>query len=338
MLVTEIDKARRSGARLAPACRVVGLDPRTVQRWCKSASDSDMRMGPKTKPANSLSQAERSEVLRIANSTEFRDLSPKQIVPRLADMGQYVASESSMERILRQHGQRTHRGPKRPKSVRKPREKLATGPRQVWTWDITLLRSPAVGRFLYLYMAIDIWSRKIVAFEVHERECSELASAFMLDALAREECVESLIIHQDNGAPMKGTLKACMENLGVAMSYSRPHVSDDNPYSESLFGTMKTRPRYPRRPFSSLEEAQVWVSSFVRWYNEEHRHSAIGYVTPAQRHRGEADAILEKRRHIYEAARQKNPERWSGATRAWHAPREVFLNPDKQTLERLRNS
>jgi len=186
-------------------------------------------------------------------------------------------------------------------------------------------------------MAVDIWSRKIVAFEVYERECSELASAFMLDAFAREECVESLIIHQDNGAPMKGTLKACMENLGVAMSYSRPHVSDDNPYSESLFGTMKTRPSYPRRPFSSLEEAQAWVRSFVHWYNEEHRHSAIGYVTPCQRHLGEADAILAKRRCVDARAKQKNPERWPGVARAGDAPTDVFLNPDKQTLERLRN-
>ena len=135
---------------------------------------------------------------------------------------------------------------------------------------------------------------------------------------------------------MKGTLKACMENLGVAMSYSRPHVSDDNPYSESLFGTMKTRPQYPRRPFSSLAEAKRWVTDFVRWYNEEHRHSSIGYVTPAQKHLGQADTILAKRRCVYDRAKRRNPERWSGATRSWKTPAEVFLNPDKKTLERLK--
>ncbi len=331
-----IGKARESGARLKSACQVVGIDTRTVQRWNRG-DDDDMRMGPKTKPANSLTDAEQEEVLRIANSPEFRDLPPKQIVPRLADMGRYVASEASFERTLKRHGQKTHRGPKRRKSVTKPREKLATKPDQVWTWDITLLRSPVVGQFFYLYMVVDIWSRKIVAFEVHERECSELSSAMMLAAVARHADSASLTLHQDNGGPMKGTLKACMEHLGVAMSYSRPHVSDDNPYSESLFGTMKTRPRYPRRPFASLAAAQAWVDSFVHWYNEEHRHSAIGYVTPAQRHRGEAEAIMLKRRCVYEAAKKRNPERWSGSTRSWDAPAEVFLNPDKQTLERLRN-
>lgn len=248
-----------------------------------------------------------------------------------------VTWHRSRERILKKHGPKTHRGPKRRKSATKPREKLATMPCQVWTWDITLLRSPVVGRFFYLYMAVDIWSRKIVAFEVHDRECSELSSLMMLEAVAKHGGSASLTLHQDNGGPMKGTLKACMENLGVAMSYSRPHVSDDNPYSESLFGTMKTRPCYPRRPFASLAGAQSWVDSFVHWYNEEHRHSAIGYVTPSQRHRGEAEGILAKRRCVYERAKQRKPERWSGAARSWRAPEEVFLNPDKQTLERLRN-
>ena len=331
-----INKARDGGARLAAACGVFGVDARTVQRW-EARDGDDMRMGPKAKPANALTEAEQAEVLRVANSKEFRNLSPKQIVPILADMGRYVASESSIERLLNKYDQKTHRGPKRRKSATKPREKIATMPCQVWTWDITYLRSPVTGRFYYLYMAIDIWSRKIVAAQVHENECSELASSFMLGAIARESNATSLIVHQDNGAPMKGTLKACMENLGVAMSYSRPHVSDDNPYSESLFGTMKTRPQYPRKPFASREDAGRWVEDFVHWYNEEHRHSAIGYVTPSQRHLGEAAAILAKRRSVYARAKQRNPERWSGAARSWDAPAEVFLNPDKQTLERLRN-
>jgi len=334
--LTLLGEARGGGARQAAACRIIGVDVRTMQRW-KARDGDDMRMGPKTKPANSLTEAEQAEVLRLVNSEEFRNLSPKQIVPILADRGVYVASESSIERLLKKHDQKTHRGPKRRKGTCKPREKLATTPCQVWTWDITYLRSPVSGQFFYLYMAVDIWSRKIVAAEVHASECSDLASSFMLGAITRENNSESLIVHQDNGAPMKGTLKACMENLGVAMSYSRPHVSDDNPYSESLFGTMKTRPQYPHKPFASLEDAQRWVEEFVHWYNEEHKHSAIGYVTPSQRHLGEAEAILAKRRCVYERAKQRNPERWSGATRSWDAPAEVFLNPDKQTLERLRN-
>jgi len=330
-----ISDARESGARLKPACRVVGIDTRTVQRWT-AGDDDDRRMGPKSKPANALTEAEQNEILRIANSEEYRDLSPKQIVPRLADRGLYVASESSFERTLKRHGQKTHRGPKRQKSAKKPREKSAKMPGQLWTWDITLLRSPVVGRFFYLYLVVDIWSRKIVTFEVHDRECSELSSAMMLAAVERHGNSASLTLHQDNGGPMKGTLKACMENVGVAMSYSRPHVSDDNPYSESLFGTMKTRPCYPRKPFENIEAARSWVESFVHWYNEEHRHSAIGYVTPSQRHRGDAEAILNQRRCVYEKAKQRNPERWSGAARSWRVRAEVFLNPDKDTLERLR--
>lgn len=251
-----ISDARASGAKLASACRVVGLDPRTVQRW-QTGGDDDMRMGPKTKPANSLTEAEEAEVLRVVNSADFRDLPSKQIVPRLADRGRYVASESTMERLLRRNGQKKHRGPKRCKSVSKPREKSASGPRQIWTWDITCLRSPIVGSFYYLYMAVDVWSRKIVGSAVYERECSELATAWMKVAMESEEVSpKSLIVHQDNGGPMKGTLKATLENLGVLMSYSRPHVSDDNPFSESLFGTMKTRPEYPRGPFASIDAAR----------------------------------------------------------------------------------
>lgn len=331
-----IDEARASGANLAPACRIVGLDPRTVQRW-KIDGDGDMRMGPKSKPVNSLTEVEEAEVLRVVNSAPFRDLSPKQIVPQLADMGCYVASESTMERLLRREGLKKHRGPKRRKSVSKPREKFASGPCQIWTWDITCLRSPIVGNFYYLYMAVDVWSRKIIAFAVFDRECSELATTWMTAAMTGEQVSpKSLTVHQDNGGPMKGTLKATLENLGVLMSYSRPHVSDDNPFSESLFGTMKTRPEYPQRPFASIEEARAWCVAFVCWYNETHRHSAIGYVTPSQRHRGESDEIIAKRDLVFEQARQRHPERWSGDTRTWENPDVVYLNPDKHTLEMLR--
>lgn len=331
-----INDARVAGAKLASACRVIGLDPRTVQRW-QAGGDDDMRMGPKTKPANALTEAENAEVLRVINSPEYRDLPPKQIVPKLADTGRYVASESTIERLLLREGQKKHRGPKRCKSVRKPREKSASEPCQIWTWDITCLRSPIIGNFYYLYMAVDVWSRKIVAFGVFDRECSELATGWMKVAMESEAVApKSLTVHQDNGGPMKGTLKATLENLGVLMSYSRPHVSDDNPFSESLFGTMKTRPEYPRRPFANIEEARAWCTAFVRWYNETHRHSAIGFVTPSQRHEGKSDQIITKRDLVFEQARKRNPERWSGGTRNWKNPAVVYLNPDKHTLEMLR--
>lgn len=335
--MSHLSEAMAHGARLRPACDVMGLSPRTVQRWQAAESNDDMRLGTKTKPANALSEAERQRVVNLANNAEFRDLPPKQIVPRLADKGVHVASESTFERVLRAEGQKTHRGPKKRKNMAKPRAKTASAPGQVWTWDITLLRAPIVGNFFYLYMTVDIWSRKIVAATVHQRECSQLAKVFMCDAIGREMPGTALTVHQDNGAPMKGTLKACMENLGVAMSYSRPRVSNDNPYSESLFGTMKTRPQYPRKPFESIESAQQWVDQFTHWYNDCHRHSAIGYVTPSQRHSGEATQLLAARRQLYLEAKLRTPKRWTRATRSWTAPSSVHLNPDRPTQARMQN-
>lgn len=330
-----LDEACEAGARRHRACKVVGLHPRTVERWHDTENTDDMRIGPKTRPSNALTKAEENEVLGILNSPEYRDLSPKQIVPRLADAGVYVASESTMERLLRRRSLNKHRGPKRQRSHAKPREKTAIGPGQVWSWDITCLRTKVVGRFFYLYMTVDVWSRKIVAHSVQERECSQMATELMAKAIRKEDAdATSLVLHSDNGGPMKGTLKASMENLGVRMSYSRPHVSDDNPYSESLFGTMKTRPEYPRRPFKDIQEARNWCEAFVRWYNNEHRHSAIGYVTPAQRHGGKSSEILARRKVLYERARQRNPRRWSRQTRKWNEPGVVFLNPDKETMAR----
>jgi hypothetical protein len=214
------------------------------------------------------------------------------------------------------------------------------GPNQVWSWDITYLRAPVVGMFFYLYLFVDVWSRKIVAHAVHECEDSELASE-LFESVVSEQRLEGveLVLHQDNGSPMKGaTLKATIERLGVIPSYSRPHVSDDNPYSESLFRTLKYRPHYPRKPFESLEEARRWVEDFVTWYNHEHLHSSIGFVTPLDRHDGNADAILAKRKAVYEQARQRHPERWSGKTRAWDAPMEVVLNPAKEAMSEEQRS
>jgi len=296
-------------------------------------------MGPKTKPANSLSASEEKEILRVVNTKEFRNLSSKQIVAILADRGTYLASESTIERLLHREDQRKHRGPKRCPTVVKPKEKSTTGPRELWSWDITYLKGPINGCFFYLYMTIDIWSRKIVAAKVFDRECSQLAKDWMLAAMEQEGCrVASMTVHSDNGAPMKGTLKACLEGLGVFMSYSRPHVSDDNPFSESTFGTMKTRWDYPADGFQSIEDAKAWCDSFVAWYNNEHRHSSIGYVTPNERHTGQAEAILADRRCLYEQARKKHPERWPGKVRAWTASKTVYLNPDRHTLEMQRGN
>ena len=179
----------------------------------------------------------------------------------------------------------------------------------VWSWDITYLKSPVRGVFFYLYMVVDVWSRKIVAWDVHEEESSENAATLIGDAYRREGVVPgTLAVHSDNGSPMKGaTLLATLQCLGVATSFSRPSVSNDNPYSESLFRTMKYRPGYPSGAFESIDTARDWVVAFVRWYNTEHLHSSIRFVTPEHRHSGRELQILELRQNVYEQARARHP-------------------------------
>jgi transposase InsO family protein len=268
-------------------------------------------------------------VVAVANSPRYRDLPPSQIVPHLADAGVYVASESSFYRILREEKMLAHRGRSRAAVHSRPREQWAEGPNQVWSWDITYLRSPVRGQFYYLYLVMDVWSRKIVGWAVHERESADYAGALIREAAFREGVDErQLVLHSDNGGPMRGaTMLATLQWLGIVPSLSRPRVPDDNPYSEALFRTVKYRPEYPGGPFQGLEHARRWVERFVGWYNHEHRHSAIRFVTPAQRHSGEEAQILMKRKEVYEEAKRCKPNRWSGQTRRWKPEEKVVLNP-----------
>ncbi|WP_460597986.1 IS3 family transposase [Geomonas sp. Red276] len=325
-----IEEATNSGARLEAAAEAIGLSIRTLQRWDLQGDGADRRRGPISTPANKLDPAERQNILDVANSPEFRDLSPKQIVPQLADQGSYVASESSFYRVLREEGQIKHREPSRPATGRKTKEHVATGPNQVWSWDITYLKSPIVGQFFYLYLIMDIWSRKIVAATVFAKESNDYSAWLFLQACRRLKIDPAgLVLHSDNGGPMKGaTMLATLQRLGVVPSFSRPQVSDDNPYSESLFRTMKYRPGYPSKPFESIEAAQTWVDGFTSWYNTEHLHSGIRFVTPDDRHFGREKAILDSRRDLYEKARQQNPARWSKGIRNWDPVGAVFLNPE----------
>ncbi len=324
-----VESAVVSGARRAAACAELGINPRTLERWRASQALEDGRHGPRRPPHNKLSKTERARIVEVATREEYRDLSPKQLVPRLADANIYMGSESTVYRVLREEKLLAHRGAAKAPVSRARAEHVATAPRQVWSWDITYLRTRVRGQFFYLYLMMDVWSRKIVGFSVHEAECTDLASALLHSAVDGEGCHDQPpVLHADNGGPMKGaTLKATMEKLGVIASYSRPRVSDDNAFSESLFRTLKYCPEYPKRPFASLDEARSWVARFAAWYNEVHLHSGIGYVTPRARHDRHDAAILEQRRAVYERARRRHPERWSGSTRAWLAPAIVRLNP-----------
>jgi putative transposase len=318
-----------SGARLWKACEVIGITMRTYQRWGKDMNKGDGRHGERKKPANTLSGEEIALIIAIATAARFRDLAPSQIVPILAEEGTYVASESSFYRILRQEKLLKHRESSRARQNSRPKEYLASGPNQIWSWDITYLRGPILGQFYYLYLVVDIWSRMIVAWEIADRECEQIASTMIACACIRHGVRrDQLVIHSDNGGPMKGaTLLATLQFLGIISSFSRPHVSDDNPYSESLFRTLKYRPEYPSGAFDSLEEARGWVQAFVTWYNTEHRHSAIKFIAPAVRHAGEEQILLAKRKEVYEEAKRNNPSRWSGRTRNWEPITEVSLNP-----------
>ncbi len=331
MTLDLIDEAVRCGARLEPACETLGLAVRTIQRWQQRGGGGDRRHGPKSEPPNKFSATDRRRVLKIVNSPEYCDLSPNQIVPRLADEGIYVASEATIYRILREEEMLTHRQRSRPAVTWRPREHVATGPCQVFSWDITYLPSPVRGRFYYLYLIMDVWSRKIMGAKVYRDECNERAAELFEQTCRRHNLdPEGVVLHSDNGGPMKGsTMLATLQSLGVVASFSRPRVSDDNPFSEALFRTLKYRPGYPSRPFASLEDASLWVEGFVRWYNTEHRHSAVRFVTPDDRHYGREQEILRQRRRVYERARRQNPQRWSGPTRNWTPVEAVYLNPER---------
>jgi len=324
-----VDDALRAGARQEKACELLGINERSLQRWREKDIGDDMRAGPKTAPANKLTPKERELILEVSNLPEHRDLSPKQIVPRLADQGRYIASESSFYRVLREAGQVHHREQSRPAAHARPRELAATAPNQVWSWDITYLPSPVKGVFFYLYLVLDVFSRKIVGWEVYPNESADNAR-LLISRTCSDEGVQrdQVSLHQDNGAPMKcGTFLALLQTLGVAPSFSRPGVRDDNPFVESLFRTLKYRPEYPNRPFVSLEAAREYIGRFVHWYNCQHLHGEIRFVTPTARHEGADVAILERRKVVYERARARRPDRWSRSTRDWSPIDRVVLNP-----------
>jgi transposase InsO family protein len=307
---------------------VLGVSARSIQRWQAIDGGDDRRAGPKSEPHNKLSPEEREEIIAIVTSPEYRDLSVSQIVPILADQGLYIASESTMYRLLREVRLLQHRAASKPPTHQRPKEFVATRPNQVWSWDISYLSLGGRGAFCYLYMIIDVFSRKIVGHAVHDVESAEMGRKLVEDSI-RRECPDNppKVLHADNGAPMTAATMMCtLQELGIFASFSRPGVSDDNPFSEAVFKTAKYRPEYPGY-FQSLEDARRWASEFVDWYNHQHRHSGIRFVTPSQRHSGEDIEVLANRVVVYETARRRNPSRWTGPTRNWSRPDKVRLNP-----------
>lgn len=334
-----IDEAVDNGARLFKAANVLGITERTYFRWRKlsrefNSYEDRRKYAEHPEPVNKLTSEERQKVLDTLHSEEYADLPPCQVVPALADKGEYISSERTMYRILKEEKEQNHRGrSQEPHKHGKPTSYCATGPNQIWTWDITYLKGPVKGLFFYLYLILDIYSRDIVGWEVWDEESADHASELIKRTCLKQKRLTTmpLVLHSDNGSPMKGaTMLATLYALGITPSNSRPRVSNDNPYSESLFRTLKYRPNYQPKGFATIDEAREWCRKFVKWYRCDNHHSGIKFVTPSQRHEGKSEEILAQRHKVYEAAKASHPERWNGrSTRDWSNITAVWLNPDK---------
>lgn len=339
-LAQDIEDACRAGARLNEACAAVGLSSRTVQRWHAHGGLNTGDRRPtaiRPLPSHALTADEREAVLTAANEARFADMPPARIVPMLADEGIYLASESTFSRILRANGQNCHRGrAKEPRKQRPPTTHVATAPGQVWCWDMTYLPSEVVGRWFYLYMILDLYSRKIVGWEVHAEDDSDHANHLVRRTALAEGIAmraDKPVLHGDNGATLKATtVLAMLHWLGIKASYSRPRVSDDNAFAEALFRTAKYRPEFPRDGFADLVAARAWAARFTHWYNVDHRHSGIRYVSPEQRHAGLDIGILAARHQVYLAAQAQHPARWARQTRNWTPCGAVTLNPERDHI------
>ncbi len=338
-MVALIDEACAAGARQRAACELAGLSLRSLQRWrAPGALRSDARPTA-TRPAcpHQLTAQEQARVLGVLNEPRFADKPPAFIVATLADEGCYIASEASFYRLMRKHGQNQHRGrAQAPRPTRAPSTHVASAPKQLWCWDVTYLPGQVKGQFFYLYVILDVFSRKIVSWEVHANDSAEHATELLKRTALSENlaaCARKPVLHGDNGATLKATtVLAMLRWLGMTPSYSRPRVSDDNAYAESVFRTAKYRPEFPQHGMPDLVQARLWASRFAHWYNEEHLHSGIGWVTPSARHAGRDKALLEGRRAVYAQAQARHPQRWARQVRAWKHQAVVTLNPERDSV------
>lgn len=281
-------------------------------------------------PSNrALTAAEQAQIRSVLNSDRFVDQAPRQIYATLLDEGTYLCSWRTMYRILHAHAEvRERRNHCRRPTYTAP-ELLATQPCQLWSWDITKLRGPAVWTYFYLYVIMDVYSRYIVGWMVMDRESATLAEEFIAETCATEAIPpDQLTLHADRGSSMMSkTVAQLLLDLGVTKTHSRPHVSNDNPYSEAQFKTLKYRPTYPDR-FGSIQDARAWVRTFVAWYNHEHRHSGIGLLTPATVHCQQGEVVRTARQVVLDAAYATHPERFVRHAPVPPAlPTAVWINP-----------
>ncbi|MCC5815784.1 MAG: IS3 family transposase [Leptospira sp.] len=324
-----VEEAKVNGATKKNISSILEVSCKTLNRWKKDSEGFDERVNNRFSKSNRLTKEEISDVLRLITSSDYRDKTPMEIVALESEKGRYIASERSIYRIMKRFGLLTHRSKSKAPMRQKPSEFIATGSNQVWTWDISYLLTTIRGEYLYLYLIMDIWDRSIVGWCIHEKECGIYAADFLRKTcLTQNVKPKSLVIHQDNGSPMISSEFVTELNRWGISSYSRPGVSDDNPFSESLFKTLKYYRSYPSK-FKNIQHALAWINKFVKWYNNEHLHSSIGFIAPNDRRTGKDVAKLEERRETYRLAKLKCPNRWSKKIRKWDSPSIVILNADK---------
>jgi putative transposase len=312
-----------------PACRALGASPATVYR--RRRPPEPRLPKPRPRPTRALSDSERSELLAILHSERFVDSSPAEIWATLLDEGRYVASERTMYRVLAAHDEvRERRAQLTHPAYNKP-ELLAKRPNELWSWDISKLKGPAKWTWFYLYVILDIFSRYVVGFTVQFRESAEVAKALIAQAIEQQGVGRGvLVVHADRGQVMRSKPVAfLLADLGITRSHSRPHISNDNPYSEAQFKTLKYRPGFPER-FDSIEQARDFCRMFFGWYNRAHRHSGIGLMTPEAVHYGRARALRAERARVLEAAYAARPERFvRGLPKPPALPEAVGINMPK---------
>jgi putative transposase len=284
---------------------------------------------PRPSPPRALTPEERQKVLDVLHSERFRDKAPPEVFATLLDEGTYLCSPRTMYRILEESGEiRERRDQLRHPTYQKP-QLLATAPNQVWSWDITKLLGPVKWTYFYLYVILDVFSRYVAGWMVAPREGAELARQFIEETIGKHQVPSGqLTIHADRGKVMTSKPVAfLMADLGVTKTHSRPYVSDDNPYSESHFRTMKYRPEFPDR-FGCIQDSRAFCRQFFHWYNEEHRHSGIGLLTPAMVHFGQAKTVLTRRQAVLDAAYQAHPDRFV------RRPPKTLLLPEAAWINR----
>jgi putative transposase len=315
-------------AGIAPVCEALGLSRASLYR---RRGPRPVRVRPK--PARALDATERQAVLDTLHSDRFVDAAPAQVHAALLEEDRYLCSLRSMYRILASSGEvRERRDQLQHPHYAKP-ELVATAPKQVWSWDITKLKGPVKLVYFYLYVVLDIFSRYIVGWMIAEAENAGLAEQLVEQTCLKQGIVPNeLTLHADRGAPMRSkTLAQTLAELGIERSHSRPHVSNDNPFSEALFKTTKYRPAVPPR-FASPDHAREVFRSILDWYNNQHRHSGIAYLTPAMVHHGRAEAVLERQHRTRMAAYLAHPERFvNGPPRRASLPPAVWINPPEKS-------